>query len=114
MKSKIHEHQKNNKILVSKKFVFSAIAMMAFSVGAIAETKKEILPVEKEIVKNEVVNQTSVDLEFSTDLPNCDAERLATLAAAGMAGWGHDTAVWMSYNVYFSCMQRRAEILFGP
>ena len=97
-----------------KKFVFSAIAVMAFSASSMAETKKEILPVEKEAVITDLVGQASVEIEFSSDLPNCDAERLRALAAARMAGWDLETATWMSYNVYFSCMQIRAEILFGP
>jgi len=113
MKSKIHEHQKNNKNLVSKKFVFSAVAMMAFSVSSMAETKKEILPVEKEIVTTKVVNQVSSDLVLSDNVPNCEAEQFVGYVAARVFGFSHQTATTMSYSLYFTCMQFRAEQLFG-
>lgn len=48
MKSKIHEHLKNNLNIVSKNFMFSAVALVAFSFAGMAnnEVKEEKVEVK--------------------------------------------------------------------
>ena len=70
MKSKIHELQKNIKF-VSKKFIFSAVAIMAFSFAGMAneieETKVEVETIEiTKVEKIEIVKEKDCFLIVST------------------------------------------------
>ena len=58
MKSKIHELQKNNLKIVSKKFMFSAFALVAFSFAGMANTGGE------EKLYNQFINSNNNEIPW--------------------------------------------------
>lgn len=89
--------------MVSKKFVFSAVAMMAFS-SMSANTK--------ELSKDNLENRTEKE-QILIENRNCEAERLWIYAQAIRDGFTHNQASGMSYNFYFNCKREVSEIIFG-
>ena len=100
MKSKIHELKKNNFKLVSKKFMFSAIAMMAFSFAGLAN-KIEEKKVEMETIKFVTLDVNSQDPDIADCFNNAITVYHGTISRGKDPEYAIDLAEW----VFNDCME---------
>lgn len=78
-----------------KKFLFSAVALVAFSFAGIANN--EAKEVESKELKKEIK-------ESRKDVGDCDAYKTIVYIGAVGAGFSHEVASGMSYEFYFGCL----------
>ncbi|WP_322551106.1 hypothetical protein [Flavobacterium psychraquaticum] len=78
---------------MSKKFIFSAVALMAFSFAGMAQEKEQD-------------NKTT---ESGTD---CKVEKLSAYTQMRNDGLSHEQASGASYGIYFACLRLKTIIEF--
>ena len=76
---------------MSKKFIFSAVALMAFSFAGMAQEKEQD-------------NKTT---ESGTD---CNLAKFQAYVSATSGGFNHEDASGKSYSIYFLCLRLNSEI----
>jgi hypothetical protein len=89
-----------------KKFMFSAIAMIAFvgSIMAADVAEKEIIVKSFE---SEKISQIEVEEAAAKD---CGVAKFSTYVDAKSAGFTHDQATAMSWSVYYLCMGENSKM----
>ena len=85
---------------MSKKFIFSAVALMAFSFAGMANSG----------VKKKKETQKVKKVESVEKAADCNLARFQAYVSATSAGFNHEDATGMSYSVYFLCLRLNSEI----
>lgn len=85
---------------MSKKFIFSAVALMAFSFAGMANSG----------VKKKKENQKEKKVEVVEKAADCRLSKFQAYSSAIAAGFSHEDASGMSYSVFYLCLRLNSEI----